>query len=321
MIKRDGLICQGGSMDLWDKIKSATERTVNFVTGGLNDRRRSERIVRSANEEEEWAKKRLEECRIESKQVMDNLGELRAKVYNTTVKEFVCLYEQIAKISAKEFHGFNENVDQHQLEIDIKELKVASEHVQEMLIGGSAGAVGGATLAFGAWGLAGMVGTASTGTAIGTLSGVAATYATLAWLGGGAASAGGLGVAGGTAVLGGIALVPAAIVAMYFGQNQAKKRLNEARNFSDEVDVFVAEVDSFVAQISQIVKGAQLMTDVINALDVVVTIQNKKMNEVIHSTVACVERLQRALEIEFIAEDGMVNVKAIDQYTALASTY
>ena len=46
------------------------------------------------------------------------------------------------------------------------------------------------------------LGTASTGTAISTLSGAAATKATLAWLGGGTLAAGGLGVAGGAVVLG-----------------------------------------------------------------------------------------------------------------------
>ena len=48
------------------------------------------------------------------------------------------------------------------------------------------------------------LGTASTGTAISTLSGAALTKATLAWLGGGALAAGGLGVAGGVVVLGAI---------------------------------------------------------------------------------------------------------------------
>jgi hypothetical protein len=49
---------------------------------------------------------------------------------------------------------------------------------------------------FAAFGSVGMLATASTGTAIGTLSGAAATNATLAWLGGGALSAGGFGMAG-----------------------------------------------------------------------------------------------------------------------------
>lgn len=49
--------------------------------------------------------------------------------------------------------------------------------------------------------LVGFWGTAGTGTAISTLSGAAATKATLAWLGGGTLAAGGFGVAGGAVVL------------------------------------------------------------------------------------------------------------------------
>lgn len=70
------------------------------------------------------------------------------------------------------------------------------------------GAGAGSALALGSWSIVSLLGTASTGTAISTLSGVAATNATLAWFGGGALAAGGAGMAGGTAVLGGIALVP-----------------------------------------------------------------------------------------------------------------
>lgn len=68
-------------------------------------------------------------------------------------------------------------------------------------------------LAVGAtWSAVGVLATASTGTAISTLSGVAATNATLAWFGGGSLATGGLGMAGGTAVLGGLVAVPAIII-------------------------------------------------------------------------------------------------------------
>jgi hypothetical protein len=53
--------------------------------------------------------------------------------------------------------------------------------------------IGGA--AFGAWSGAMAFGAASTGTAISALSGIAATNATLAFLGGGSLAAGGLGIA------------------------------------------------------------------------------------------------------------------------------
>ena len=69
--------------------------------------------------------------------------------------------------------------------------------------------VGGATAPALTSGIVATVGTASTGTAISSLSGVAATNATLAWLGGGTLAAGGLGMAGGAIVLGAIGIAGA----------------------------------------------------------------------------------------------------------------
>jgi hypothetical protein len=71
-----------------------------------------------------------------------------------------------------------------------------------------AGATLGSTLAVGSWALVSVLGSASTGTAIVGLSGIAATNATLAWFGGGSLAVGGAGMAGGATVLGGILLVP-----------------------------------------------------------------------------------------------------------------
>jgi hypothetical protein len=72
---------------------------------------------------------------------------------------------------------------------------------------GVAGAAVGALFTSGAFGAAALFGTASTGTAIGSLSGAAFTNAALAWLGGVAAAAGGGGMALGGAILSGGVLV------------------------------------------------------------------------------------------------------------------
>ena len=80
---------------------------------------------------------------------------------------------------------------------------------------GGIGLVGGFAVNAALTGLVGTFGTASTGTAIGSLSGAAANSATLAWLGGGSLAAGGGGAAVGTIVLsGGTAVV---VVALYGG--------------------------------------------------------------------------------------------------------
>lgn len=97
-------------------------------------------------------------------------------------------------------------------------LKIASHGIASALLGGAGGATAGAA-AGGAAGYAtftaaAMLGSASTGAAISGLSGVAATNATLALLGGGTLAAGGAGVAGGTLLLTGIVAAPAALLAV-----------------------------------------------------------------------------------------------------------
>lgn len=84
-------------------------------------------------------------------------------------------------------------------------------------------AASGGTLAF-----MSQFGVASTGTAIGSLSGVAATNATLAALGGGALSVGGGGMALGSAVLGGVVIMPAAVTVAYRFAADAEKKLTQA---------------------------------------------------------------------------------------------
>lgn len=70
----------------------------------------------------------------------------------------------------------------------------------------------GSAIAVGSWTAVSMFGTASTGAAIASLHGAAATSATLASFGHGAVAAGGAGVLGGKLALGGIVLLPVAAV-------------------------------------------------------------------------------------------------------------
>ena len=66
------------------------------------------------------------------------------------------------------------------------------------------------------------VGTASTGTAISSLSGAVATNATLAWLSGGTLAAGGLGIAGGAIVLGAIGIAGAVCAGRLYKKRSEK---------------------------------------------------------------------------------------------------
>ncbi|MBK9248794.1 MAG: hypothetical protein IPM69_11920 [Ignavibacteria bacterium] len=89
--------------------------------------------------------------------------------------------------------------------------------------------------------------TASTGTAISTLSGAAATNAVLAWLGGGTVAAGYGGMAVGATVLtaatwtvtGGLAVLTAGLIA----SAHYSKKLTEAKEYEKNVDIKIGEME------------------------------------------------------------------------------
>jgi hypothetical protein len=78
---------------------------------------------------------------------------------------------------------------------------------------------------------------ASTGTAISSLSGAAATNATLAWLGGGSLAAGGGGMAAGQAVLGLVAAAPAAFIGGITVAVVGSKQKTSAKKYAADVDI------------------------------------------------------------------------------------
>lgn len=118
---------------------------------------------------------------------------------------------------------------------------------------GSLGA--GALAGIASYGGAMMFATASTGTAIASLSGVAATNATMAWFGGGSLAAGGLGMAGGSLVLGGIVAGPVLAVAGFIMAAKSEENLAEAEKMYSEARLAAEQMDtmtSFIEKVSEI---------------------------------------------------------------------
>lgn len=136
------------------------------------------------------------------------------------------------------------------------------------------GSIAGGTMAVGAWSLVTLFGSASTGAAISSLSGVAATNATLAWFGGGAVAAGGAGMAGGMTVLGGLVAVPLVYVAAKSTYKKAKE-LEDARVKLEESIVAVSKelelLPSIVEQVEARLREADRLCN-----DIVATIVKLK---------------------------------------------
>lgn len=88
------------------------------------------------------------------------------------------------------------------------------------------------------------IGAASTGAAISGLSGAAAKSATMAWLGGGALSAGGGGVALGATALNVLTLGPTLLVGGLMFKGQGKKAITQAEEQRAKIAVAIAELDT-----------------------------------------------------------------------------
>ena len=116
------------------------------------------------------------------------------------------------------------------------------------VVDGIAKSIGsGVATALGAYGLVGAYGAASTGAAISSLSGAAATNATLAWLGGGALAAGGGGMFIGTMVLGGLFVAPSTLVAGIMKSAKASKLESEFEKLKSKMKVYQAKMDQQIA--------------------------------------------------------------------------
>ncbi len=104
-------------------------------------------------------------------------------------------------------------------------------------------AVGGLA-AVGTWSVLSIVGVSSTGTAIVTLNGIAASNAIYAILGGGTLAAGGGGVAAGAMTLGGILVAPIVAVSAYTTYSSANKLKNETKDLTLKIKDINQEIKS-----------------------------------------------------------------------------
>lgn len=203
--------------------------------------------------------------RNHTKHKLENLGRIKARIYQEALVPFVKTFEKIKNVDFKDKKIKDElglsGIASENAMISVRE---ASFHASDVFQSGVAALGAGGLAGFGAFGGAGLLATASTGTAIGSLTGVAATNATLAWFGGGSLAAGGMGMAGGTAVLGGIVAGPVlAIGGMILAskaeaaKENALANLSKARVAAEEIKTAATAVRGIrnrVNEISQVLE-------------------------------------------------------------------
>lgn len=174
------------------------------IHGGVKMKQASD-TVKAAQKRNEENVEKLEIANKKTMRIMDILGKHEIEIISS-FKRFSTAFEKV-----KNQPSFAE-IKKDGITLSVftpKEVKDAAVGASVLLggLGGAAlGTAGGFAAAGGTTAAVMALGTASTGTAIASLSGAAATNATLAVLGGGTLAAGGGGVALGTAVLGGATL-------------------------------------------------------------------------------------------------------------------
>lgn len=218
----------------------------------------------AARRQVDRSQRKLKEAREASNTALQELGRKKLGAVTQNLNRFVTLYGHLKNVELSHqqtldgllLHDFNEAA--------FAEIRNDVSLLESSALGLGAGATGGALAAFGAFNGTMLLASAGTGTAITSLSGVAATNATLAWLGGGTLAAGGMGMAGGMMVLGSLAAGPALLIFGSVLGHKADEKLNDARSNREAAETYEKQNQAVVAKLIGINHVARLAEDVLS---------------------------------------------------------
>lgn len=237
---------------------AAVAGIAGIAKGGqaISNNSKAKDLIQEAERDYEWSKDRLAEQRQKTSADLDKLGQTKLYSWSNDIGKFVPLFKKFKKVDIQGNVNLNEKLKLQIGNADaFKKMEIASIKAEEVVKAGISTLGAGALAGIASYGGAMMFASASTGTAIATLSGAAATNATLAWFGGGSLAAGGLGMAGGTAVLGGIVAGPVLAVAGFIMAAKSEENLAAARKTYSEARLACEKMDTmtdFMKKISDI---------------------------------------------------------------------
>ncbi len=285
----------------------------------------AKKINKTANELVEESTELLNAQRKACGDSLTHLGEEKLYILNSTITQFLNSFSQLKNVDFKDCEGLDELGKLHIDQKDFEEMQKMVSFAGSIAGGAVAGTASGALVAFGAYGAAQALACASTGTAIATLSGAAATNATLAFFGGGSLAAGGLGMAGGTTVLGGLVAGPALMVMGLVAGTTAKKNLEKAYTNRAEALQIAEELSAASAQCEMIRRRtyefynllARLdshflpliykMEDIIKAEGVDYSHYEIESKKVISSCASVAVSIKTVLDTALLTEDGVLS--------------
>ncbi|MEH1891848.1 MAG: hypothetical protein V7K92_21150 [Nostoc sp.] len=295
---------------------------------------KAKNLQREAQEVYKRSELQLNSSRQVTAETLEHLGQLKLEVWDEQLGRFVKLYEQLKNVeltgqaNTGEFNAANFTRD------ELAQMKDIALKAHEVVLGGASAVGAGALAGIASYGGAMMFASASTGTAISTLAGAAATNATLAWFGGGSLVAGGWGMAGGMFVLGGIVAGPIFAVGGMLMAAKATENLAKARSYKAEADKVAKEMEKAISVLDAINKVAKKFDEVIMRLSIVMTAEldglesiiidsgtnyakyNQLQKRQVHLLVQFAQVLKLLLETPLLTKDGALDessTKALKQ--------
>ncbi len=251
------------------------------VSGAI-DHSNAKDINNDARSMVDSANRKVEEQRKATNAILEDYGQRKLRAFNGVVAEFIETFERLKNIELSQSPELDKLNAGDFSNKTLAGLRQDYQALKDAGLGLGAGMGGGAALAFGAYNGTMLLATASTGTAISSLGGVAATNATLAWLGGGSLAAGGYGMAGGMMVLGGIVAGPALAIFGHVLGNKGEEALNNARSNQE--------------QARTIHDQAELMTGKLRAIEQVTSLANTTFSKISSQLRRTVSELKKVIE-------------------------
>ncbi|WP_208357253.1 glycine zipper family protein [Helicobacter pylori] len=288
----------------------------------------ADEFIKKAESLKEEATKKAESAESDCRRAFMRLGEKKLHVLSHTVSNFL-----------DHFHRLNrsriiiEGINMQDIQGQVSDAQKITNQYREVdffdVSGAVAGsAIGGVLAAYGAYAGVGMLASTAGGVAIAELSGVAATNATLAWLGGGALSVGGFGMVGGMAVLGGLIAGPALAILGAFSASKMEEKLENAKAYCSQVEAAVKKADVMIDNLQAVRKVVDLFTRQITKFDAlffslsqdaIATMKkhhydtsryNQKEKDQLCVTVSTLSTLSAFLKVSIMDEHQKLNEKA-----------
>lgn len=224
---------------------------------------RAKSLGEQAKARYEAQKTRVEKARESCQAALEMLGRRKLQVMDTEMRRFAASFGRLKNVQLTDVPSM---AAFPQAELQAMQVQAIGFEAIDVLKTLAASGAGGATAGFVAYGAVGALGVASTGTAISSIGGIAAYNATMAWLGGGALSAGGLGMAGGAWILGSIVTGPVLAIGGMVMSAKSKEALAKAKAQAAEVGKAVEQMKTIEAATSLIQSRADQIFQILHGL-------------------------------------------------------